>query len=131
MIAIVLATDVLPNSSRPPCRTVVLMKLQAFMTTFCASERGAAEHLLAMGVFSADMMSVDEQCDKPMTRDFYRLGWRCYSTDCGKELPIQRENSFFQYKESSGRGHARLNLNHILELHEVTKRNMIHGNHFS
>ena len=69
-----------------------------------------------MGVLSAEMMCAEEGCDKLMKSDLDRMRWRCYSKYYRKELPICGENSFFQYKESSRRGHARLKVSEILEL---------------
>ena len=86
------------------------------MNTVCVSETRTMEYLRDMGVFSTEMMCAEEGCDKLMKSDLDCMRWRCYSNYCRKELPIRGENSFFQYKESSGRGHARLKVNEILDL---------------
>ena len=91
------------------------MKFRQFMSTVCATEKSAVEYLRNMGVFSTEMMCSEEGCDKLMKIDMNRLRWGCNSRSCRKELDIRGENSFFQCKERSGRGQARLHVNEILE----------------
>ena len=69
-----------------------------------------------MGVSSTEMMCAEEGCDKLMKSDLDRMRCGCNRKHCQKELLIRGEKLFFQYKELSGRGHARLKRNEILEL---------------
>ena len=92
------------------------MKLLQFIKTVCATEESAVAYLRHMGVFSTEMMSPEEGCDKLMKSDMKRLHWRCNNRSCRKELRMCGESSFFNYKEKPGRGHVHLRLNEILEL---------------
>lgn len=95
------------------------MRARYLYANVVSSEEQAYEYLQEEGLISLTLSCPDFEastCGYLMCMDLKRFRWSCYKRGCRKEVPMRGENNFFYFEESSGRFHARLLINAILEI---------------